>query len=106
MNTYLRYKRFKQIKRFSDWNNYQQSARVSRKACTDAYNDFIHHSTEDNNKKKVFSIVKTKRASLKSNGTTYIKDGDIARILNSEFTSVFSDDDGSIPTRANLKPHH
>ena len=86
------------------FKKYQQAARNSRKACADAYNHFIHHSTEDNNKKKLFSIVKSKRteitgvAPLKNNGTTYTKDADIARILNEQFTSVFSDDNGSIPT--------
>ena len=61
-----RYKRFKQTKRLSDWNNYQQTTRASSKACAYAYNEFIHHLTEDNNKKKLFSIAK--RRGLKSLG--------------------------------------
>ena len=99
-----RYKRFKLTKRMSDWEKYQQAARNSKKACASAYNSFIRHSTEDNNKKKLFSVIKSKRteiigvAPLKNNGTTYTNDADIARILNEQFTSVFSEDDGSVPT--------
>ena len=37
-------------------------------------------------------------APLKNNSTTYSKDADIVRILNEQFTSVFSDDNVSIPT--------
>ena len=98
------FKRFKQTKKPPDLEKYQQPARNLRKACADAYNRFIHHLSEDNNKKKLFSIIISKRteitsvAPLKNNGTTYTKDADIVTILNKQFTSVFSNDDGSIPT--------
>ena len=99
-----RYKNFKRTKQTADWEKYQEAARTSKKSCTNAYNNFIKTTTEGNQKKKLYSIIKAKRteitgvAPLKVNDKTHTKDIDIAGILNEQFTSVFSDDDGSIPT--------
>jgi len=99
-----RYKNFKRTKQKCDWEKYQEAARASKKACTNAYNNFIKSTTEGKQKKKLYSIIKAKRteitgvAPLKVNDTTHTKDVDIAKILNKQFTSVFSEDDGSIPS--------
>ena len=60
-------------------------------------------SDRKNNPKKFFSFIKSKKqdnigiTSLKENGAMFTSDKDIARILNDQFISVFSKDDGITP---------
>ena len=66
-------------------------------------NDYVKNTTEINNKKKLFSFLKSKKTDitgvspLEHKETMYTNDVDIAKILNEQFTSVFSNDDGSTP---------
>ena len=86
-----RFKKFKQTKRPPDWEKYQQAARNSRKACADAFNHFIHHSTGGTTRKNCLALLSQKGRSLKIMVyTTYNKDVENERILNKQFTSVFS----------------
>ena len=101
-----RYRVFKRTKLDKDWERYKQSAKTARKTCSDAYNNFIRDNVSENgdkNKKRFFSFVKSKKSDitgatpLDDGDTTYTKDEDIAELLNKQFSSVFSTDDGKTP---------
>jgi len=63
---------------------------------------FRKSTTEGKLKKNLYSIIKAKRTEIIGvNDATQTKDADIAKILNKQLTSVFSDNDGFIPTSEN-----
>ena len=89
-----------------DWFRFKDAAARSRKTCKKAYNNFISSSVASNNKsdsKRFFSFIKSKRnenvriSPLRENSTMKIADKDKARILNHQFSSVFSTDDQKTP---------
>ena len=89
-----------------DWFRFKDAAARSRKTCKKAYNNFISSSVASNNKsdsKRFFSFIKSKRnenvgiSPLRENSTMKIADKDKARILNHQFSSVFSIDDQKTP---------
>ena len=90
----------------SDWNDFQQAVKLARKSCKGAYNNFVRKIIAPNSKqnpKRFFSYIKSKKnenvgvSPLLENGVIKITDTDKARILNKQFCSVFSIDDGVIP---------
>ena len=101
-----RYRVFKRTKLDKDWERYKQSAKTARKTCSDAYKNFIRDNVSENgdkNKKRFFSFIKSKKSDitgatpLNDGNKTYTKDEDIAELLNKQFTSAFSTDDGKTP---------
>ena len=95
-------KKKKKSKLSIDWDKYRSAAAVSRKA----YNEFIKNCLYENNNsnpKRLYSNIKCKQvdnfgvAPLKGNGKVYTEGKDKARILNTQFASVFSTDKGDIP---------
>ena len=75
-----------------------------RKACHHANNEFIKNCLYENNNsnpQRLYSYIKNKQvdnnfgvAPLKGNGKVYTEGKDKARILNTQFASVFSTDKG------------
>ena len=91
----------------SDWDKFRETAAQTRKACKSAYNTFVRESvcpSIKQNPKRFFSFIKGKKCDsigvspLRDQGSTYINNADKAHILNNQFSSVFSHDDGSTPS--------
>ena len=89
-----------------DWFRFKDAAARLRKTCKKACNNFISSSVASNNKsdsKRFFSFIKSKRnenvgiSPLRENNTMKIADKVKARILNHQFSSVFSIDDQKTP---------
>ena len=75
-----------------DWFRFKDAAARSRKTCKRTYNNFNSSSVASNNKsdsKRFFSFIKSKRNEK--------ADKDKVRILNHQFSSVFSNDDQKTP---------
>ena len=101
-----RYRVYKRTRLDKDWDKYKDAAKNARKTCTHAYNNFIKENViddEDKNNKRFFSFVKSKKSDimgvspLLDEGTIHTNDSDIAEILNNQYASVFSTDDGTTP---------
>ena len=89
-----------------DWGKYRFAATECRKACRHAYNEFIKtclYENNNSNPKRFYSYIKNKQVDnvgvgpLKDNGKVFIDGKDKDRIVNSQFASVFSTDNGEIP---------
>ena len=104
-----RYKVFKQTKRQSDWQIFQEASKSARKTCNNAYHTYIKQNFCDNpnkeNNKKFYSFIKAKRSDtigvsplVDPTGVTQIDDKKISELLSDQFASVFSHDDGTSPT--------
>ena len=101
------YQKAKKSKLSIDWDKYRSAATVFRKACHHANNEFIKNCLYENNNsnpQRLYSYIKNKQvdnnfgvAPLKGNGKVYTEGKDKARILNTQFASVFSTDKGDIP---------
>ena len=90
----------------ADWFRFKDAAARSRKRCKKACNNFSSSSVAFNNKsdsKQFFSFIKSKvnenvgTSRLRENCTMKIADKDKARILNQQFSSLFSIDDLETP---------
>ncbi|XP_066931168.1 uncharacterized protein [Clytia hemisphaerica] len=100
------YNRYKRTKQSADWNKYIKAAKKARLTCKQTCDKFINDnflSEHKSNPKKFYSYIKSKKqdnigiTSLLSNGNTFTDDTQIAKILNNQFLSVFSEDDGRTP---------
>ena len=100
------FNRYKRTKQSADWNKYIKAAKKARLTCKQTCDKFINEnflSEHKSNPKKFYSYIKSKKqdnigiTSLLSNGDTFTDDTQIAKILNNQFLSVFSEDDGRTP---------
>ncbi|MCG8078128.1 MAG: reverse transcriptase family protein, partial [Candidatus Thiodiazotropha taylori] len=93
----------------ADIDRYKQACKDTRYECRKAYNTYIGDMvTTDRNPKKLYSLVKGKRCDssgvspLKSGGLTHSDPATKATILNSQFSSVFTQEDTTnIPSLGN-----
>ena len=83
---------------------FQLAAKHYRKICNTTKNNFIKETVAVN-KKKLFKYIKSKRNDIAGvaplideNGQTHTDDGEIAQLLNQQYCSVFSKDNGITPT--------
>ena len=100
------FNKYKRTKRPADWDKYMKAAKKARSTCKQACDKFINEnflSEHKSNPKKFYSYIKSKKqdnigiTSLLSNGDTFTSDIEIAKILNNQFLSVFSEDDFRTP---------
>ena len=101
-----RYKVYQRTKLDSDWRDkYQVASKAARKVCRNAHNNYVDDffGERKKNPKKFYSYIKSKNndnvgiSSLSYNGELFTTDHDIANVLNMQFASVFSADDGITP---------
>ena len=88
-----------------DWNRFKRLKKEAQKVCRNTYNryihDIIHSEPADGRNKKLGALVKAKRsdqmgvAPLKEGGFLHSDPKTKANILNRQFTSVFSSDNGA-----------
>ncbi|XP_072037138.1 uncharacterized protein [Amphiura filiformis] len=87
-----------------DWTRYKRLKGITQRTCRRVYNKYVHDiisSEPGNRNKKLGALVKSKRCD--SSGIAPLKDGGYlhsdpktkANILNRQFTSVFSRDNGA-----------
>ncbi|XP_066911593.1 uncharacterized protein [Clytia hemisphaerica] len=102
-----RYRVYKRTKLDRDWKRYQEAAKFARKTSQNVYNTYIKENicNDKKNSKKFFSFVKSKRTDIcglsplsGENNEIHTKEEELAEILNNQFTSVFTEDDGTTPT--------
>jgi len=102
-----RYRVYKRTHSDRDWSRYQDAAKNARKTCQRVYNDYIKEDIckEKGHSKKFFTFIKSKRTNIcgvsplvDSKGIIHTKEEKLAELLNDQFTSVFSKDDGTTPT--------
>ncbi len=99
------YKKARLTNRDRDWARFKRLKRESQKTCRQAYNkyvyDIVHTDPASRRNKKLGALVKSKRcdqmgvAPLKVGSFVHSDPKRKANILNNQFTSVFSADDGS-----------
>ena len=101
-----RYKVFQRTRLERDWSRFQGAAKDARKTCQNAYNDYLKKNIyqDKGHSKKFFAFVKSKRTDLcgvsplvDSKNVIHTDKEKLAELLNDQFTSVFSKDDGKIP---------
>ena len=99
----IRYNRFKLTGDPHDWKNFQECSRSCNKLYTRTKNTFVKNSV-DGDKKKLFKYIKSKRKDIvgvaplvDDYGQLQSDDKTIAEILNKQYCSVFSIDDGKTP---------
>ena len=101
-----RYKVFQRTHLKRDWSRFQGAAKDARKTCQNAYNDYLKKNIyqDKGHSKKFFAFVKSKRTDLcgvsplvDSKNVIHTDEEKLAELLNDQFTSVFSKDDGKIP---------
>ncbi|XP_066911983.1 uncharacterized protein [Clytia hemisphaerica] len=101
------YRCYKATRNPSDWKRYIEAKKKARKTCETIKNAYIKDSiTSDDGKKnkKLFSYIKSTRNDVigvsplvDSNNVTHTVDSEISEILNNQFASAFSKDDGNNP---------
>ena len=101
-------RRFRVYKRTNlpkDYEKYKIAQKEARLKCREAYHKFIKENVLENDgkSKKLFSLIKSKKSDvigvspLQDKGTIHTDDKDNAEILNNQFSSVFTTDDGTSP---------
>jgi hypothetical protein len=88
-----------------DWARFRRLKKDTQKICRNAHNkyiyDIVHSDTASKRSKKLGAFIKSKRTDqmgvspLKEGGFMHVDPKTKANILNRQFTSVFSKDDGS-----------
>ncbi len=101
------YRKARRTNRDKDWARFRRLKRDTQKTCRHAYNKYIYnivHSVPAGSRnKKLGALIKSLRrdqmgvAPLKEGGFLHIDPKSKANVLNRQFTSVFSKDDGSAP---------
>ena len=98
------YRKARRTNKERDWLRFRRLKKESQKQCRNSYNKYIYdivHSNPGERNKKLGALIKSKRtdqmgvAPLKDNGLLHADPKTKANILNRQFTSVFSVDDGS-----------
>ena len=98
------YRKARRTNKERDWLRFRRLKKESQKQCRNSYNKYIYdivHSNPGERNKKLGALIKSKRtdqmgvAPLKDNGLLHADPKTKANILNWQFTSVFSVDDGS-----------
>ena len=102
-----RYRVFKRYKSEINWKTYQEAARTCRRTCNASRDEYVKSTVAEdgkNTKKKVYAFIKYKKQGITGvsplhdqHGKTQTDDEEIAKILNNQFASVFSQDDGLSP---------
>ena len=102
------YKKAKRTNTESDWVRFRSLRKKNKKACQKAYDSYINDSIMNDNPKKFYKFIKSKRQdsvgvpTLKVNNKVIIDDQKKAEVLNNQYCSVFSNPDGKthpIPNR-------
>ena len=107
------YNRAKRTRSQNDWNIFKTLTKESRKECKRAYNNYTRdciYPDLKNNPKRFFFFIKSRKcenigvSSLRDNkGKVHTDDKGKANILNTQFTSVFSNDDAITPTMTSTR---
>ena len=102
---YRAFKKARRTNKHRDWMRFRHLKKVAQNTCRKAYNkftyDIIHSDPGSKRNKKLGALIKSKRcdnigvAPLKDRGILHSDPLRKANILNQQFTSVFSSDDGS-----------
>ena len=98
---------FKRYKSVSNWTVYQEAACTCRRTCNTSRDEYVKSTVAEdgkNTKKKLYTFIKYKKQGITrvsplhdQHGKTQTDDEEIAKILNNQFASVFSHDNGLSP---------
>ena len=99
------YRKAKRTNKYKDWARFKSLQKTNRKECKRAHDDYVNSMvTDGGNKKKLYSFVKNKKcdssgvASLKKDRLTVGDARGKTEVLNSQFSSVFTnEDDAPLP---------
>eukprot|EP00111_Clytia_hemisphaerica_P024821 TCONS_00073189-protein len=97
------YKKAKRTNVDSDWERFRSLRKKNKTSCQKAYDSYINDSIMNDNPKKFYKFIKSKRQdsvgvpTLKVNNKVIIDDQMKAEVLNSQYCSVFSNPDGKTP---------
>ena len=107
------FKKARRTNKDRHWARFRKLKRETQKTCRQAYNKYVYDivNSEPGGNKKLGALVKSKRsdqlgvAPLKENGITHTDPKQKANVLNRQFTSVFTNDDGSAMPNLGSSPH-
>ncbi|MEW8547322.1 MAG: reverse transcriptase domain-containing protein, partial [Candidatus Thiodiazotropha sp.] len=108
------YRRARISKDKTDWLVYKQLKRQTQRECRNAYSSHVNNLVSEDqasNPKKLYSFVKSKKcdasgvAPLSSDGVNHSDSLKKANILNTQFTSVFTNEDTSNVPKLNSTDH-
>ena len=98
------YRKARHTNNDKDWAHFMSLQKTNKKECKKAHDYYVNTMVSDGgNKKKLYSFVKNKKCdssgvvSLKKDGNTVGDARGKAEVLNSQFSSVFTEGDSPIP---------
>ena len=96
------FNKYRKSGKTKDWDRYRQLQKSTQKECKSSYNEYVNDMvSQDSGNKKFFTFIKNKKcensgiAPLKENGNLHGDPKTKAKLLNSQFSSVFSTDNTS-----------